>query len=80
MPSIFKINVGGQELSAIERDFEIQREEWNAYKLLDGGTVRVKTTAKRICQVVDENGNPAYNADGTPFMVVYHDSTVVSRL
>ena len=80
MPGIFKIMVGGQEVSAVERDFETTREEWNEYKLLDGGTVRVKTIVSRICQVVDENGNPAFNADGTPFIVAYHDSRVVSRL
>ena len=80
MPGIFKMMVGGQEVSAVERDFQIQREEWNEYKLLDGGIVRVKTTVNRICQVVDDNGNPKYNADGTPLMVVHHKSDVVSRL
>ena len=39
MSNIVTINVGGQELRAIERDFGIGKEEWNEYKLLDGGTV-----------------------------------------
>ena len=79
MPQIIRINAGGQEVDAIEVDFEIAREEWNEYKLLDGGKVRVKTTVNRIMRVVDEKGNGRNNADGTPMFVVSHKSDVVSR-
>ena len=61
MPRIVKIMAGNQEVNAIEMDFEIGREEWNEYKLLDGGIVRLKTTVNRIYQVVDEQGNPRNN-------------------
>ncbi len=80
MARIEKVKAGAQEVDAIERDFEIGREEWNEYKLLDGGLVRVKTTVSRIYQVVDEQGNPRCNEDGSPMMLVKHKSDVVSRI
>ena len=80
MALIIKVKSGSQELDAMEADFEIGREEWNQYKLLDGGTVRVKTTVSRIYRVVDEQGNPRYNQDGSPLIVVAHKSDVVSSL
>ena len=80
MSRIVKIMAGSQEVNAIEVDFEIGREEWSDYKLLDGGTVRLKTTVNRIYRVVDEQGNPRYNPDGSPFLVVAHKSDVISRI
>ena len=79
MPRIVKIGVHGQEVEAMEMDFEIGREEWNEYKLLDGGTIRVKTTVSRIYRLVDSEGAPKYDADGNPSFVVMHKSDVVSR-
>ena len=79
MARIEKVKAGDQEVSAIEQDFEIGREEWNEYRLLDGGVVRVKTTVNRIYRVVDEQGNSRYNDDGSPMMIVSHKSDVVSR-
>ena len=80
MPPIVKVNAGGQEVDAIEVDFEIKREEWNEYTLLDGGVVRVKTTVNRILRVVDSEGNGRNNQDGSPMIVVSHKSDVVSRV
>jgi hypothetical protein len=80
MARIFKIKAGNQEVDAIEVDFDIRREDWNEYKLLDGGTVRVKTTVSRIYKVVDEEGNQRYLEDGNPFMVVTHKSEIVAKL
>ena len=80
MDRIIKVNAGGQELDAIEADFEISREEWNQYKLLDGGTVRAKTTVSRIYRVVDEQGNQRYHQDGSPFMIVTHKTDIVANV
>ena len=69
----------GKDVEAIEVDFEVVREEWNEYKLLDGGTVRVKNTPVRISRILDHNGNPALTADGDPHLNVQHITYIVSR-
>ena len=75
-----RITLGDQELLAIEQQFEIDRENWNEYKLLDGGRVRIKTTVARIFRVVDENGNQLYNDSGEPHLVVRHKSDIVASI
>lgn len=70
--------MGDQEYDAIELDFEIAKENWNEYKLLDGGIVRLKTTAQKIFRVLDQQGKPARAPDGDPFLVVRHATQVVS--
>ena len=50
--------VNGKPTKAIERDFTIREENWSAYDLLDGGLIRLKTTALKILQVVDDEGKP----------------------
>ena len=80
MAQTVKVKSGGQEFDAIEVDFEIGREEWNQYKLLDGGSVRVKTTVSRIYRIVDDQGRQRHNADGSPSFIVSHKSDVVSSV
>lgn len=72
------IRVGDKEFRVRELDFEIDHEDWNAYKLLDGGRVRVKTTVARIFRVLDGDGQPAYNEDGDPHIIVRHKAEIVS--
>ena len=50
----------------IEVDFEPQSEPWVRYKLLDGGEVRLKTTVRKIYQMVDEAGTPKLDPQGLP--------------
>ena len=78
MPKVVKVRMGEQEMHAIEQQFEIGREEWNEYKLLDGGVVRLKTTVQRIFLIVDEDGNQLYADDGEPRVFVRHRSDVVT--
>ena len=78
MAGIVKIKVGNEEVDAIEQQFNIQREEWNEYKLFDGGLVRLKTSIQRIFRVVDSDGNPTHNAQGDPNIVVRHRSDIVA--
>jgi hypothetical protein len=65
-------------LDVSEEDFEIVKEDWNEYRLLDGGTIRIKTTAQRIFRVLDANGNPKVGEDGDPEVVVRHSAQVVA--
>lgn len=73
-----KMNVGGREVFVREVQFEIDREEWNEYKLLDGGRVRVKTVVLRIFRMVDENDKPLFNAEGDPEVVVRSNLQIVA--
>ena len=80
MPSIISITVNGKPTKVIEREFTIREENWSAYDLLDGGVIRVKTTALKILQVVDDEGKPLNAPDGTPQFVVQHKSDVVATV
>lgn len=68
----------GEERDALELDFEIGNEQWNEYKLLDGGRIRLKTTALKIFRVLDNDGKPAYASDGEPLMFIRHNTQVVA--
>ena len=78
MRPVKKLRVGDREVNVREADFEIVREDWNEYRLLDGGSVRVKTTVARLFHVLDENGGIRYNAEGDPEFMVKHSTQVVS--
>lgn len=73
-----QIRVSGNLVDVLEQDFEIVREEWNEYRLLDGGTIRAKTTVQRIFRALDEQGRPKLTADGDPEVVVRHSTQVVA--
>ena len=79
MARIVQINSGGPNSRGIELDFEVKQEEWNEYSLLDGGTVRLKTTLLNLYHVVDENDKPKYGDDGKPMIAARHRSDVVTR-
>lgn len=74
-----KLTVNGKEQNVIELDFETTREEWNEYKLLDGGSVRVKTVVQRIFRVLDEQGNPTSNEDSSPNVAITSGTMIVFR-
>lgn len=73
-----KIQVGDQEVEAIEVAFTVGREEWNEYELADGGRVRVKTSVARILRVLGPDGKPARTPDDEPFLVVQSNNQVVA--
>ena len=79
MPRIVKLKLVDGEVNGVEQDFEISREEWNEYKLLDGGVIRMKTSVLQIFKVVDDDGGPVYNVQGIPQMLIRHKSDVVVR-
>ncbi len=80
MPNIQKVNVDGQEHSAIEQSFVIVSEQWDEYDLADGGRIRMKTTPIKIFKIVDSDGNPLYDSEGELQFFVRHTTTVTSSL
>ena len=78
MPKMFDPSLG-VEVDVVELDFNVAREEWNEYKLLDGGTVRVKTNVQRIFAVLNPDGSQQRRDDGSPALVVAHKTDVVAR-
>lgn len=78
MAKKMKIRVDEKDLDVREAEFEISREEWNEYRLLDGGKVRVKTTVARVFRVLDNEGKPAYTKEGDPYLIVRHKTEIVA--
>jgi hypothetical protein len=73
-----QVRIGDVMVSVSEEDFTIEKEDWNEYRLLDGGTIKVKTTVQRIFRVLDARGKPKIDADGDPEVLVRHSSQVVA--
>jgi hypothetical protein len=74
-----QIRIGDANIDVSEEDFEIIQEPWNEYRLLDGGTIRLKTTVQRIFRVLDAQGKPKVNDEGDPEVMVRHGTQVVAR-
>jgi hypothetical protein len=56
----------GKKLRGFEVDFELDKENWSDYHLLDGTKVRVKHTLVKIYRLVDENDEPLFDKNGDP--------------
>jgi hypothetical protein len=78
MPKRVTVNINGQEREAVEVDFTIKREDWNEYELADGGRVRMRTAVHRMLRVLDQDGRPARNEAGDPFIIVQSQNAVVA--
>lgn len=68
----------GTFIDAIEQEFDIAKEEWNEYRLADGGRVRLMTTVQKVLRIVDSTGTPQYDANGDPKVIVRHNTQVVA--
>ena len=78
MARVVRLKLGDTEVDAIEQDFEIAREEWNEYRLADGGRVRVKTSVQKIFRLLDSEGKPLYSPEGDPQVLVRHVAEIVA--
>ena len=78
MSKTIKLKINDKEYIAIEVAFEIDEENWNKYKLLDGGEVRTKTTIAKIFLALDDKGDPILTEEGDPMMIVRHNTVVVT--
>jgi hypothetical protein len=60
----------------VDLDFEVFKEPWNKYQLLDGTRVRIKHIVQKI-RKISEIGKIAYEVTSQDIISVYH---VPSRL
>ncbi len=74
-----EISVDGKRFTVIDVDFEVTEEQWNRYRLLDGGEVRLKTTPLKMYRVLDPDGKPAIDPVGDPMFVVNHTTQVIGK-
>ena len=74
-----EIQLNGQTVKVIEQDFEIGREAWNEYKLLDGGAVRARLSVSRIFRLLNDDSTFAVDPQGDPVYVIMSRNEVVSR-
>jgi hypothetical protein len=70
MAKMMKMDVGGTIRDVIEVPFEIVKEPWAEYEMLDGGRLRVRHILQRLFVVCDEEGKPATDEAGDPIVVV----------
>ena len=73
------VRIEGTDRNAIEVDFEIAREEWNEYRLVGGGRIRIKITPLRVFRVLDDQGEVAWTEQGDPFVYVRYNTQIVAR-
>jgi hypothetical protein len=78
MPPTVTLRLPSGEVQAVELTFEAAREEWNEYRLADGGTVRVKAVVSKIYRLLDAAGNPAYDQAGDPHIAVNATTLIVA--
>ncbi|MBI2831202.1 MAG: hypothetical protein HYX79_02990 [Chloroflexi bacterium] len=58
-----RINYGGREIDATDVDFQIRKEDWNEYQLMDGSIIKMKLVVSAILRAegeYDNEGNPVY--------------------
>lgn len=63
-----KVNFQGREVDATEIDFQIRKEDWNEYQLMDGTIIKMKLVISeifRITDLYDNEGNPVYQIKST---------------
>ena len=67
-----KFNLGGQEVSGEDVEFETEREAWNIYILHDGTKLKLKAVVSQIARL------DAYKADGEPIYLVNASNVVAA--
>lgn len=58
-------------------DFDIVKEDWLVYEILDGGRVKIRCIVTAIWAVVDENGVQIAGPDGRkPWLIADFNTTI----
>jgi hypothetical protein len=69
---------GNNSITGLELDFEIGKEQWNEYNLLDGGRIRMKSTILRFIHIIDPaTGQLKYLENGEPELFIQANNQVV---
>ena len=64
---------------AQEVPFQIEKEEWNTYRLEDGTSIRMKTVVTAVYLLLDEAGKPKYKSADEPELLVQSQNTMVAK-
>lgn len=72
------VKLRGEDVNAVDLDFEIKKEDWNVYETEDGATIKMKLVVSSITRTekFDAEGNPVYVVKSTNLLNV----SVPSRL
>jgi hypothetical protein len=70
--------IEGRQRNVREEQFDVVREEWSEYQLAGGTTVRVKLSVQKIFRVLNDDGTPALNSNGDPYVVIRHVPQIVA--
>lgn len=70
MSKVIEMVVDGVTRQAIEVPFEIVKEPWAEYQMLDGGALRVRHILQRVFVVLDDAGKQMVDDGGDPIVVI----------
>ncbi len=74
-----KIPFQGKEVDATEVEFQIRKEDWNEYQLMDGSAIKIKMVVGRVLRVqgeYDNEGNPVYVVKSQNMLMVNSPDTL----
>lgn len=63
-----------REIDAPEIEFQIRKEDWNEYQLMDGTSIKLKLVVSEIFRIPDE-----YDNERNPVYVVRSNNVLVVR-
>ncbi len=58
-----EVDLGGKKVKGVSKDFEIEKESWNVYRLADGSKVKVRVVVESIVLTEEQR-------EGEPVVVV----------
>lgn len=66
------VKLRGEDINAVDLDFEIKKEDWNIYETEDGATIKIKLVVSSIARTekFDAEGNPVYVVKSTNLLNV----------
>ena len=56
----------------VELDFEVIKEPWNKYNLMDGSNLKTKTVLMKVSRRTPEQGKPSYNIRSKNLVTAYN--------
>ncbi len=56
----------------VELDFEVVKEPWNKYNLMDGSNLKTKTVLIKVKRTMPEQGKPSYGIKSQNIVTAYN--------